>query len=144
MSKLISNPTECGFHICHEAACSHPSKPDRTIRNWGNCKSDIEFPTDCPLQEGQPIPKTIEELIQLAKKEGLLTDIYPWSKDKATIELKNKTVDKPKRRNRQPIAKRNRKDCIHYDRNFVELTCDRYKNLLEECTGVNCGYFKTK
>lgn len=67
--KVIKTPFECGYCNIQENyrddKCKHPKNAN------GQCPEHMdgdEFPIDCPLQEGQPIPKTAEELIILVKK----------------------------------------------------------------------------
>lgn len=122
MSKLISNPRECGFrrkraplespHIITRFVCMNSN-------GTGNCdyRATGEFPTNCPLQDGEPSER-----------------YYGGVRSGA-----NTPKDKPKRRNRKPA--RSRKDCIHIEEHngcsapFV----DRYY-----CIGVNCGRFEPK
>lgn len=137
MSKLISNPLECGhrgsiFHPTHlpiSARCKHKDGPSV-------CNVAKEFPTNCPLQDGQPIPKTTEELIEMTQKELK-------QRVRSIIVAKEKELGiKPKRRNH--------KDCKYYhlplsfldDIKGHKCRCAGKSNLF--CIGVNCGSFKTR
>lgn len=128
MSKLISNPCACGFHDNGANHCKHKDGPDF-------CGDG--FPTNCPLHDGVPTPKSIEELIQLVKQEfgkvNTPSNQIPYLQ---VGPLTHKELSKP--------IRRNRKDCIHYNKNLVSGRClDTFRNSYF-CVGVNCGCFKTE
>lgn len=123
MSKLISNPTECGYRLqqqkggfkSNQPICSH-------LETYGNkCNEPSVFPTNCPLPDGI----TVE---QCRLRTKMADEIAKSEKP---------IVFKPKRRNR--------KDCVHNETPdvFGRLTCLRPWGT-DDCIGVNCGFFKTK
>lgn len=114
MSKLISNPTECGYLGKSHFKCYHPLMPipKGVLVDRFQCNTDT-FPIKCPLQAGIPIPKDSKELAQL------LPSLLSYK-------------DKPKRRNR--------KDCINYE----TFSCQISSSSHPPCLGVTCGCFKTK
>jgi hypothetical protein len=124
MSKLISNPTECGWRRQSLTrlglptgiyVCYHKSRKVKALY----CSKPIEFPTTCPLQTGYSIK-------QIIKDHPLMTE----------------RLTKPKRRNR--------KDCKYIDPANVIFRINRCKVRGADskeaigCTGVTCGYFETK
>jgi hypothetical protein len=77
VNKIIISPNDCKFRYEVKTrldlpigfyTCTHKSQVAGTT--CGN--KDDSFPIYCPLQDGHPTPHTIKELIQIAKKEGLL------------------------------------------------------------------------
>jgi len=125
MSKLISNPTECGYNneVCGKHFCDHPSCKLR------HCTWTKEFPTACPLQDGF----TRLDLLAVVKTAPIM--------NKIESDIINDLL-KPKKR-------RNRKDCEYgYYVNVVNLKhllhCKHKSISYPHCQGVNCGHFKTK
>jgi hypothetical protein len=75
MSKLIHSAKECAYKI--GIVCLHPPKWDSTTHTLSQCdpKGEENFPHICPLEEGLSKPNTIDELLQIAKQQGLLFDV---------------------------------------------------------------------
>jgi hypothetical protein len=119
MSKLISNSFECGYcdieKNFRDIHCKNPKKKESIICNT------LEFPTNCPLQDGISEKQFIEHQIRLGKN--------------IASHLVNV---KPKRRNRR--------DCRSYNYLTARGCEARTRQFETQCTcrGVNCGYFKPK
>ena len=118
MSKLISNPTECGYRnfkytrlgIFIGVMC----KKNINL----SCSNNKKFPTTCPLQDG----KTHEQFIEDMKPNIIHVGYAGLSK-----------------------KRRNRKDCIHYQTcNKCLPGCSNRSVERRYCIGVNCGHFETK
>lgn len=135
MNKLILNPTECGYRksiftrlgLPFGKECTH--KP----RSEEYCNQDKEFPTNCPLHDGQPIPKSIEALQNMVQ--------YELKRLKST-EICGKSHKHTYYKNGHRVyPKRNRKDCISCISTHNPNIC---KINYYTCVGVNCGRFETK
>jgi len=110
--KLISTPYECGHHPNYSTSTGF-RRVKLCLKNSIECNNLFKFPIDCPLQNGQPIPKSTEELIEIVKSE--------------TIKLK----------------RRNRKNCKHYENTEGNVNgCSAPWKRSVNCTSVNCGHFK--
>lgn len=87
--KLINDVIECGYFNkgnYPRIYCTHPKRKVCTVCNT----STKEFPIECPLKEGIPIPKTINEVVDIVKKEGLLFEVFKRTKKLQNITLMEK------------------------------------------------------
>ena len=134
MSKLISNPTECGYCNIEEnyrdIVCKHP-------KNAGGDCFGFTFPDTCPLQDGITIEQCKEspiEMVDRLLKSGTQTIRESHSHEILVVRRKSK----PKRRNRR--------NCIHHriPIGSRSLSCRSKDRISPNCIGVNCGYFKSK
>ena len=122
MSKLISNPFECGYvdqePNYRDDICKHPKNAG------GQCPGSMtEFPTHCPLPEGYPKEQLNDE------------QLFPKCTHHKHTYYKN---------GKRVYPRRNRKDCIYHILKYDKYgRCDNRNRLKTLCSGVNCGDFKT-
>jgi hypothetical protein len=74
MAKQIQSPIECG-HRVGNLVCFHPDKDGKPLLKNCKAKGENNFPSICPLENVDHMPKTIDEIIEVLKREGLLFDI---------------------------------------------------------------------
>jgi hypothetical protein len=83
MAKLINRPSQCAARIFEipQSYCT----VDNSV--FLPCPSMFDFPTNCPLQNGITIPTAINELVAIAKTNGLLFEVCKRTKKLQTITL---------------------------------------------------------
>lgn len=133
MSKLISNPSECGYFGIIGHKCKNIDHPQRR-NNLGRvlltlpCCNIDKFPTNCPLPNGMT-----KEQFKEKQKPNIVH-----------VESCGKT-------RKRVYSRRNRKNCTHWINGTMSTNRCSEEDFRKPgsivypiCIGVTCGRFKTK